>query len=112
MDGSAQVKGDPKQSITLGELAMRSNPTRGTFPPGVEPGLEATAYYGPPYGATGQGCEAMVVEVDPETFEVKIEQFVLVHDCGTVINPTIVEGQVHGGVIDGHRQFVLRAAGL
>ena len=98
VDGSAQVKGDPKQSITLGELAMRSNPTRGTFPPGVEPGLEATAYYGPPYGATGQGCEAMVVEVDPETFEVKIKQFVLVHDCGTVINPTIVEGQVHGGV--------------
>lgn len=98
VDGKAQVKGNPNQSISLGELAMRSNPTRGTIPPGVEPGLEATAYYGPPYGATGQGCEAMVVEVDPETYEVKILKFVLVHDCGTVINPMIVEGQVHGGV--------------
>ncbi len=97
-DGKAQVKGDPKQSISLGDLAMRSNPTRGTFPPGVEPGLEATAYYGPPYGATGQGCVAMVVEVDPDTFETKITRFVLVHDCGIVINPMIVEGQVHGGV--------------
>jgi aerobic carbon-monoxide dehydrogenase large subunit len=82
----------------LGDLAMRSNPSRGTIEPGVEPGLEATAYYGPPYGATGQGCEIMVVEVDADTFEVKIKRLVLVHDCGTVINPMILEGQVEGGI--------------
>jgi len=98
VDGVARVKDDPSQFISLGDLAMRSNPTRGTIEPGVEPGLEATAYYGPPYGATGQGCAAMVVEVDPDTYEVKINRFALVHDCGTVINPTIVEGQVEGGV--------------
>ncbi len=98
VDGKAQVKGEPEKSMLLGDLATRSNPMRGTIEPGVEPGLEATAYYGPPYGATGQGCEAMVVEVDPDTFEVKIKRLVLVHDCGTVINPMILEGQVAGGV--------------
>ena len=46
---------------------------RGVVEPGVEPGLEAMAYYGPPYGATGDGAMAMIVEVDPETYEVKIE---------------------------------------
>jgi aerobic carbon-monoxide dehydrogenase large subunit len=98
VDGKAQDKTNPSKCIPLGDLAMRSNPTRGTIEPGVEPGLEATAYYGPPYGATGQGCEIMVVEVDPDTFEAKIKQLTLVHDCGTVINPMILEGQVQGGI--------------
>jgi len=98
IDGKASVKGDPQKAITLGELAMKSNPTRGVIEPGVEPGLEATAYYGPPYGATGQGTVAMILEVDAETMQVKIKDFVLVHDCGTVINPLLLEGQVMGGV--------------
>jgi CO/xanthine dehydrogenase Mo-binding subunit len=98
VDGKAQQKGQPGQFISLGDLAARSNPSRGVIEPGVEPGLEATAYFGPPYGATGQGCEIMVVEADPETFEVKIKRLALVHDCGTVINPLILEGQVQGGI--------------
>ncbi len=97
-DGVVRVKGHPEQSISLGELATRANPMRGTFPPGAEPGLEATAYYGPPYGATGAGAMAMIVNVDPQTMAVKIERLVVVHDCGTPVNPMIVEGQVHGGV--------------
>ncbi len=97
-DGKAFVSDDPGKSVGLGELAMRSNPMRGVIEPGVEPGLEATAYYGPPHGATGQGSVAMIVEIDPVTFDVKIERFVLVHDCGVVINPMILEGQVMGGV--------------
>ncbi len=96
--GEVRVADIPSKSITLGNLANRANPTRGVIEPGVEPGLEATAYFGPPYGATGQGTVSMVVEVDPETYEVKMQRFVLVHDCGTVINPMIVEGQVMGGV--------------
>lgn len=96
--GVVRVADLPGKSISLGNLASRSNPTRGVVEPGVEPGLEATAYYGPPYGATGQGAVAMILEVDPETFEVKIQRFVLVHDAGTVINPMIVEGQIMGGV--------------
>jgi carbon-monoxide dehydrogenase large subunit len=98
VNGVVRVKDHPDQSISLGELANRANPMRGTFPPGAEPGLEATAYYGPPYGATGAGAMAMIVNVDPETMSVKIERLVVVHDCGTPVNPMIVEGQVHGGV--------------
>ena len=66
--------------------------------PGVEPGLEAVGYYGPPYGATGNGAMAMIVEVDPATYKVKIHKAVIVHDCGTVINPLLLEGQVMGGL--------------
>ncbi|NPV57863.1 MAG: xanthine dehydrogenase family protein molybdopterin-binding subunit, partial [Anaerolineae bacterium] len=97
-DGEVRVKGKPDTAIKLGDLAMKANPTRGTIEPGVEPGLEATAYYGPPYGATGAGACAMTVEVDTETMQVKIKRLVLVHDCGTVINPLLLEGQVQGAV--------------
>ncbi|NPV78277.1 MAG: xanthine dehydrogenase family protein molybdopterin-binding subunit [Anaerolineae bacterium] len=97
-DGKVWVKSNPSQSMLLGDLALRANPTRGTIEPGVEPGLEATAYYGPPYGATGAGAVAMIVNLDPETMQVKVEHFVIVHDCGTAINPMILEGQVYGGI--------------
>ena len=97
-DGRVKVIDDPSKSMALGELSAKSAPTRGITPADFEPGLEATAYFGPPYGATGQGAEAMVVEVDPETFEIKIQRLVLVHDCGNVINPMILEGQVQGGL--------------
>lgn len=98
VDGVVRSKNQPDKAISLGDLATRANPMRGTFPPGAEPGLEATAYYGPPYGATGAGAMAMIVDVDPQTMSVKINRLVIVHDCGTPVNPMIVEGQVHGGV--------------
>ncbi len=88
-DGVIRVKGDPDKSIPIGQLASQANPMRGTIEPGVEPGLEAVGYYGPPYGATGNGALAMIVDVDPATMQVKIEKFVIVHDCGTVINPLL-----------------------
>jgi len=97
-DGVVRIADVPNKFITLGELAMRANPTRGTIDPNMEPGLEATAFYGPPHGATGQGAVAMIVEVDPETYLVKIKRFVIAHDCGTVINPLILDGQIMGGV--------------
>ncbi len=97
-DGEVRVADIPSKSIKLSQLAAVANPTRGTVEPGMEPGLEATAFYGPPHGATGQGAVGMVVEVDPDTFNVKINRYVIVHDCGTVINPMVVEGQVQGGV--------------
>ena len=97
-EGSACVKGHPEKFISLGELAGKANPMRGAVEADVKPGLEATAYYAPPHGATGSGACAMIVDVDPETFKVKIERFVLVHDCGTVINPLLLEGQIQGGV--------------
>ncbi|NPV86239.1 MAG: xanthine dehydrogenase family protein molybdopterin-binding subunit [Anaerolineae bacterium] len=97
-DGVVRVADLPSKFIPLGELAMKANPTRGTIEPGVEPGLEATAYYAPPHGATGYGTNAIILEVDKETFDVKIRRFVFVHDCGTVVNPMVAEAQIHGGV--------------
>ena len=97
-EGSVCVKGQPEKTVTLGALAGMANPMRGAVEADVKPGLEATAYYAPPHASTGSGACAMIVEVDPETFKVKIERFVLVHDCGTVINPLLLEGQIQGGV--------------
>src|SRR5499427_7189845 len=74
---------------------------RGAVRPGTEPGLESTQYFGPPRGATANGVHAMIVEVDPETLGLKILKYVVVHDCGTVINPLILAGQIHGGVAQG-----------
>ena len=75
-----------------------ANPLRGAVEPGTEPGLEATDYFGPQYGATANGTHAMILEVDPETMMIEIKRYVTVEDCGTVLNPLIVDGQIHGGV--------------
>ena len=95
------MTGVPGRAIPLGELAVRANPMRGAVKPGTEPGLEATDYFGPERGATAGGVHAMIVEVDPETMQVTIRKYVVVHDCGRVINPLLVEGQVQGGVAQG-----------
>ncbi|MCL4261839.1 MAG: xanthine dehydrogenase family protein molybdopterin-binding subunit [Anaerolineae bacterium] len=100
-DGRVHVKGAPDKAIPLGQLAQRANPMRGAVKPGTEPGLEATNYFGPEYGATAAGVHAMIVEVDPDTCAVKILRYVVVHDCGRVINPLILDGQIQGGVAQG-----------
>jgi len=99
--GRVHVRGDPTGGIALGALALKANPLRGAVRPGTEPGLEATAYFGPDRGSTASGVHAMLVEVDPETAQVEIKRYVVVHDCGRVINPMIVEGQIQGGVAHG-----------
>lgn len=99
--GRVGVKGASNRSIALGDLAGMANPLRGAVRPGSEPGLESTAYFGPDRGSTASGVHAMVVEVDPETAAVKIVRYLVVHDCGTIINPLLVEGQIHGGVAHG-----------
>ncbi|MBI3914407.1 MAG: xanthine dehydrogenase family protein, partial [Chloroflexi bacterium] len=99
--GRVQVKGLPQKNISLGDLAGKANPLRGAVAPNTEPGLEATRYFGPPSGVTSAGAHAMIIEIDPETFELKILKYVVVHDCGKVINPLILEGQVQGGVAQG-----------
>jgi CO/xanthine dehydrogenase Mo-binding subunit len=100
-DGKVSIVGIPEKFIRLGELANRANPMRGAVQPGTEPGLESTQYFGPPMGATANGVHAMIVEMDPRTFDLKILKYVVVHDCGTVINPMILAGQIHGGVAQG-----------
>ena len=100
-DGMVKVQDLPRMSISLGELAGKANPTRGAVKPGTEPGLEATNYFGPERGATASGIHAMIVEVNPETMQIQIQKYLVVHDCGKVINPLILDGQIHGGVAQG-----------
>jgi len=99
--GEVRVRGVPKKSISLGDLAAQANPLRGAVRPGSEPGLESTNYFGPDRGATASGVHAMILEIDPATMLIDIRKFVVVHDCGRVINPLILDGQVHGGVAQG-----------
>jgi carbon-monoxide dehydrogenase large subunit len=100
-DGEVRVASTPESRISLGRLASQANPLRGAVTAGVEPGLEATAYFGPDRGSTANGVHAMVVEVDRDAATVQIKRYVVVHDCGHLINPTIVEGQIQGGVAHG-----------
>ena len=100
-DGKVSIVGIPEKFISLGDLARQANPVRGAVQPGTEPGLESTQYFGPARGATANGVHAAIVELDPQTFELKILKYVVVHDSGTVINPMILAGQIHGGVAQG-----------
>ena len=77
-----------------------SDPVR-LSPEGTDPGLEARKYFSPTQATFASGNHAAIIEVDPETGIVTILKYVAVHDCGRVINPMIVEGQVHGGVAQG-----------
>lgn len=101
VDGTVRVKGVPESAIKLGELAVAANPLRGAVKPGTEPGLESTDFFGPERGATASGVHAMIIEVDPETMMIEIKKYVVVHDCGRVINPLILDGQIQGGVAQG-----------
>src|SRR5690606_23396354 len=117
-----RVKGDPQAAVALSTLAVLSNPLRYAFdetaqaatqfspnqdlskPPvreGEEPGLEGKDFYSPTQATFANGMHAAVVETDPETADIKILRYCVIHDCGAMINPMIVEGQVHGGVAQG-----------
>ncbi|GAB6876541.1 molybdopterin cofactor-binding domain-containing protein [Thermaerobacter litoralis] len=100
--GMVRVKGAPQRAIALGDVARAANPLRGTIPEEWEgPGLEASGYYAPPRGTFAAGCHAALVEVDPETGMARFLRYVVVHDCGRVINPLVLDGQIHGGVAQG-----------
>jgi CO/xanthine dehydrogenase Mo-binding subunit len=96
-----RVSAEDGRSISLGELAQRANPLRGAVRAGTEPGLEATSYFGAERGSTASGVHGMIVEVDAETATIDIRRYVVVHDCGRVINPLVLDGQIHGGVAQG-----------
>jgi carbon-monoxide dehydrogenase large subunit len=94
------VRGDPEKGATIAEIAMAAHGSV-ELPPGVEGGLDAETVYDPPNLTFPFGAYICVVDVDPGTAEVKVRRFVAVDDCGTRINPMIIEGQVHGGLTDG-----------
>jgi carbon-monoxide dehydrogenase large subunit len=98
--GSFHVKGDPSKSVTIQAIAMRAHGA-GDLPDGIEGGLEAQICYNPENLTYPFGAYICVVDIDPGTAEVKVRRFVAVDDCGTRINPMIIEGQIHGGLTDG-----------
>jgi aerobic carbon-monoxide dehydrogenase large subunit len=98
--GTFRVKGDPEKSVTIQDVAMKAHGA-GDLPEGVEGGLEAQICYNPENLTYPFGAYICVVDVDPGTAEVKVRRFIAVDDCGTQINPMIIEGQVHGGLTDG-----------
>ncbi|MFC4113630.1 aerobic carbon-monoxide dehydrogenase large subunit [Nonomuraea zeae] len=121
-DGMVHVAGTPSAAIPLSTVAVLANPLRYAFdeetakatqfagtadpgrPPvaeGEEPGLEGRDYYSPIRATFASGMHAAIVETDPETAEIKVVRYAVVHDCGRLINPMIVEGQIHGGVAQG-----------
>ncbi|MGI8333931.1 aerobic carbon-monoxide dehydrogenase large subunit [Actinomadura scrupuli] len=124
VEGVVRVRGNPQSAIPLRTVAVLSNPLRYAFDeearratqfasrmgasadeppvaPGEEPGLEGKDYYSPVRSTFAAGMHAAVVEVDPDTAEVRILRYAVIHDCGRLINPMIVEGQIHGGVAQG-----------
>jgi carbon-monoxide dehydrogenase large subunit len=98
--GSFHVAGDPTKSVTIQEIAFRAYGA-GDLPEGVEGGLEAQIVYNPPNLTYPHGAYICVVDIDPGTAKVKVRRFIAVDDCGTRINPMIIEGQVHRGLTDG-----------
>jgi CO/xanthine dehydrogenase Mo-binding subunit len=121
IDGRVRVRGAPGRELTLGALATAANPIRYAYgkeanqaalrlvkprdgavlAPGEEPGLEARGFFAPERATWASGQHACVVEVSALTGDLRFLRYVVVHDCGVLINPTIVEGQIHGGVAQG-----------
>ncbi len=100
--GTIAVRGAPGRTLTVADVArLAYRPAGGTLPPGVDPALEATQYYDPPPATFSNGTHVAVVEVDPETGQVELLRHLIVEDCGTMVNPMIVEGQTHGAVAQG-----------
>ncbi|MFB4315762.1 aerobic carbon-monoxide dehydrogenase large subunit [Actinomadura sp. 21ATH] len=120
--GVVHVRGDRTAAVPLRTVAVLSNPLRYAFdeetaratqfavgappteppvPRGEEPGLEGRDYYSPVRSTFAAGAHAAIVEVDPDTAEIAILRYAVVHDCGRLINPMVVEGQIHGGVAQG-----------
>lgn len=120
-DGRIAVKGVPEAGMTYAEIARLANPLRYSYgsdtvsmlsagtpvwkgpalAPGQEPGLEATDYFSPPRATWASGVHVCLVEVDVDTGMITFLRYCIVHDCGKVINPMVVEGQIHGGVAQG-----------
>jgi aerobic carbon-monoxide dehydrogenase large subunit len=98
--GNFSVAGSSEQSVTMDEVAKAAN-TAHDLPEGVEPGLDENYFFDPPDWVFPFGTHICVVEVDTETGRVTIPKYVAVDDCGTVINPIIVDGQLHGGIAQG-----------
>lgn len=99
--GRISVSGSPDRAVTMADIGRAAYLRPIDLPDGMDPGLEAIEVFDPPQMAWPYGANIAVVEVNPETGEVSFLDYIYVHDCGTILNPMIVEGQIHGGVAQG-----------
>jgi carbon-monoxide dehydrogenase large subunit len=99
--GMIRRKADATPLLPIKELAYRVLVQAGSLPPDEEPGLDATAHYEPPPSTHANATHIALVEVDRDTGKVAILRYIVVEDCGTIINPTVVDGQIQGGVAQG-----------
>ncbi len=99
-DGTFSVKGSPDKSMTVRDAGLQAW-TAHNLPDGMEPGMEETAVYDPPNFSWPGGTHISVVEVDTETGDARLLRHIAVDDVGRIVNPLIVEGQIHGGVAQG-----------
>ena len=102
--------------ITFTEVSRAVHTETGLLPPDARDALAATATYDPVFGTTTSATHIAAVEIDPETYEIRIDRFAVAEDCGKLVNPLIVDGQVHGGVAQGigaalYEEVVYDAAG-
>lgn len=107
-EGRYQVKGSPDQHVTLGQIAKVAY--SGRRPEGMEAGLNTTDYFSPEDETFPFGSHIAVVEIDPESGEVKLTKYYSIDDCGNVISPLLVAGQVHGGLAQGIAQALTEEA--
>jgi carbon-monoxide dehydrogenase large subunit len=99
--GDVSVRGTPERRLSFEEVARVAYYNIFQLPDGMDPALEVTRRYDPPLGTFSNGAQAALVEVDPETGEIKVLRYVIVEDCGRPINPRVIAGQVHGGAAQG-----------
>jgi carbon-monoxide dehydrogenase large subunit len=108
-DGRIRSKSDPKKSLRFAEVVGAAYVAK-TLPPGTEPGMEATSFFEPPNFTFPFGAHIAVVEIDRETGDVHLRDYFAVDDCGNVINPLLVEGQVQGGIVQAIGQALFEEA--
>ena len=109
VSGAFQVKGSPDKSVSFTDISLQAHLCH-NYPEDLEPGLEESAFYDPSNFVYPFGTHIAVVELLPETGEIKLLRYVAVDDCGPLINPLIAEGQVHGGIAQGVGQALLEGA--
>ena len=110
MEGQYKVKGTDK-SIAFGDIALTAYVPH-DYPEGLEPGLDFSSFYDPANFTYPFGAHLAIVEIDKDTGKVTIKRFIAVDDVGNVINPMIVDGQIHGGVVQGIGQALLEGVSL
>ena len=108
-DDNIFVQGSPDSAVTFADVAATAH-VAVNLPPDVEPGLEATHFFEPSNFTYPFGAHISIVEVDPETGEIDLQRYVAVDDCGNIINPLLVDGQVHGGIAQGLGQAMYEGA--